>query len=60
VEHRKGSNGRSIAPELIGVDDVWDVIICQKPFEKGFCRLGVPPILQEKVQHCTGIINGPS
>ncbi|GGR36702.1 hypothetical protein GCM10008957_52950 [Deinococcus ruber] len=27
VEHRKGSTGRSVAPELICVDHVWDVII---------------------------------
>jgi len=49
VEHRKGSNGRSISPELIGVDHVWNVVIRQKPSEKGLCRLGVPPILQEKI-----------
>jgi len=27
VEHRKGSNGHSIAPKLVGVDYVWDVVI---------------------------------
>jgi len=27
VEHRKGSNGRSIAPKLVAVDCVWDVVI---------------------------------
>jgi len=59
VEHVEFSNGCSITPELIGVDHVWDVITHQKPHEKGLCRLGVPPILQKKIQHCTGTINGP-
>jgi len=59
VEHRKGSNGCSVAPEPICVDYVWDVVIHQKPSEEGLCRLGISPILQEKIQHCTGIINGP-
>jgi len=58
VEHRKGSNGRFVAPELVSVDHVWNGVIRQKLSEKGLCRLGVPPILQEKIQHCTGIING--
>ena len=35
VEHWKGSNGRPVTPELIGVNDVWDVVIHQQPFEKG-------------------------
>lgn len=59
VEYWKGSNARSGAPELICVDHVWNVVIRQKPSEKGLCRLGVPPILQEKIKHCTGITNGP-
>jgi len=30
VEHRKGSNGRSAAPEFIGVNDVWNLVIHQQ------------------------------
>ena len=29
VEHRKGSNGRPVTPELVGVNDLWDVVVDQ-------------------------------
>ena len=59
VEHGKFSNSCSVTPKFICVNDVWHVIVHQKSFEEGLRRLGIPPILQEKVEHRTGVINGP-
>jgi len=59
VEHRKGSNSCSIAPEFVGVNDVWHVIIDQKSFEESLRCLGILPSLQKKIQHCAGSVNGP-
>ena len=59
VEHRKFSKSRSVTPEFVGMNDVWHVIMHQKSFEKSLRCLGIPPILQEKVEHRTGIIDSP-
>jgi len=45
------------APELVGVAHVWHVVIHQKPSEKCFRRLYIPPILQEEIQDRTRIVN---
>jgi len=58
VEHWKYSNSCSVAPEFIGVNDVWYVVIDQEPFKEGLRRLSISPSLEEKVQHCAGIIDG--
>jgi len=58
VEHWKHSNSCSVAPELISVNHLWHVVIDQEPFKKGFRCLGISPSLQEKVQHCTRVIDG--
>jgi len=59
MEHEKLPNGRSLAPKLIGVNDVWHVVMYQERVEKSLRRLSLPPILQEKLHHCAGIIDGP-
>jgi len=41
------------------VNDVWDVVVHQQPFEKGLGRLRVPVRLQQDIQHRTGFIDGP-
>ena len=50
VEQRKGPNGCPVAPEFIRVNDVWHVIVHQKPSEKGLCGLGVSPILHKEIK----------
>ena len=59
VEHGKFSNRCSITPELIRVDDVWNVIVQQKPSEKGLCCLGISPILQKEVKDRARFIDSP-
>ncbi len=59
VEHRKRSNGRPVTPELIGVNDVWEVVIHQQPFKKGFSRVRVLVVLQHDIQHRAGLIDSP-
>ena len=59
VEHRKRSNGRLVPPQFVGVNSVWDVIICEQTFKKGLRGVRVALGLQEHVQRGTGIIDGP-
>jgi len=40
------------------MNDVWYIVIDQEPFQKGLRRLSISPSLEEKVQHCAGIIDG--
>jgi hypothetical protein len=56
VEHGPFSNGCSGAPKLVGANHLWHVVMDQEPFKKGVRRLA--PSLQEKVQHCAGVIDG--
>jgi hypothetical protein len=41
----------SIPPQLIGVDDLWDVILTQEASQERFRRFGVSVPLEEDVQH---------
>ncbi len=41
------------------MNDVWHVVIDQEPFKKDLRRLGISPSLQQEIQHCAGIIDGP-
>ena len=41
----------SITPQLIGVDDLWDVILTQEASQERFCRLRVAVPLKQDVEH---------
>jgi len=41
----------SITAQLIGVDDLWDVIFTQQPCQEGLCRLSVSVSLEHDVEH---------
>lgn len=58
VEHGKFSNGRSVTPEFIGVNDVWHVIMHQKSCEEGLRCLGISTSLQKKIQHRARFVDG--
>jgi len=59
VKHGECLNGCSVAPQLVGVDHVRDVIIHQQPFEEGFRCLSILPILEEKMQDRARIVDSP-
>jgi len=40
-----------VAAELIGMDDVWDIVFSQQPGEEGLRRSSVPMPLKEDVEH---------
>ncbi len=59
VEHRKSSDRGSVATALVSMNQVWNVIIHRKPFQKGDCRLDISPSLQKYVQYRFRVINCP-
>jgi len=48
-----------VASELIVMDHLWDIIICQKPGQEGLRRFGVPVPLEENVEHEPVLVHGP-
>ena len=51
VEHRKFSQGRAITPELIGVNDLWDIVFAQEPGQERLCRVSVAVALKQDIEH---------
>ncbi|MGY2897273.1 hypothetical protein ACVWZX_005319 [Deinococcus sp. UYEF24] len=45
------SNRALVATELIGMDDLWDIIFTQQPGQEGLRRFGVPMPLKEEIEH---------
>ncbi|MBB5364634.1 hypothetical protein HNQ08_003747 [Deinococcus humi] len=41
VEHGKGSKSHAVAPQLILMNSVWGVRICEQAFKKGLCGMRV-------------------
>jgi hypothetical protein len=48
-----------VAAELIGVDDLWDIVFAQQPGQEGLRRFGVPMPLEENVEHEPVFVYGP-
>lgn len=59
VEHGKCPNARTIAPQLVGVDDLWHVEFPQQTDEKGLGRLSIPVLSKENVEHAPMLVHGP-
>ena len=59
VEHVQVPDGRSIAPQFVGMNDFWDVVLTQQAEEEGPHRLGVAVLLQEDIQHVSVIVHRP-
>ncbi len=49
----------SVATELIGMDDLWNVMRTQQPSQESLRRFSVPMPLKENVQHETVLVHGP-
>ena len=59
AEHGEFPRGRPVAPQLIGVDDLWDVVLAQQADEKGLGRFSITVFLEEDVQHVPTFVNCP-
>jgi hypothetical protein len=53
------SDHGSIITELIGMDDLWDIIFSQQPGQEGFHGFGVSLPLKKNVEHETLLVYGP-
>ena len=40
-----------VAAQLVGMDDLWDIVFSQQPGQEGLRRFGVPMPLKEGVEH---------
>ncbi len=58
VEHGKFPKCRTVTPQLVGVNDLWNVVFPQQPLEERTGRLGIPVFLKEDVQHGSVFIHG--
>ena len=45
-----------VAAELIGMDDLWDIVFSQQTGQEGLRRFGVPMPLKEDVEHETVLV----
>jgi hypothetical protein len=48
-----------VAAQLIGMDDLWDIVFSQQPGQEGLRRFGVPVSLKQDVEHETVLVHGP-
>jgi hypothetical protein len=40
-----------VAAELIGMDDLWDIVFSQQSSQEGLCHFGVPMPLKEDIEY---------
>ncbi|BDP43272.1 hypothetical protein DAETH_32410 (plasmid) [Deinococcus aetherius] len=59
VEHGEFPQGRPVTPQLVGVNDLWDVVLAQQADEKGPRRPGISVFLEEDVQHVPTFVDRP-
>ncbi len=53
------SNRGSVAAELIGMDDLWDIVFSQESGQERLRRFGVPMPLEENVEHEPLLVHSP-
>ena len=53
------SDRGSVAAELIGMDDLWNIVFTQQPSQEGLRRFSVPMPLEENVEHESVLVHGP-
>lgn len=51
LQARTLSDRRRVAPQLISMDNLWNVILTQEASREGLCRSSVPMPLKEDVEH---------
>ena len=53
------SDGHPVTPQLIGVNDLWDVILTQEPSQEGLRSFSVSVSLEENIEHETVLVHSP-
>ena len=48
-----------VTAELIGMNDLWDIIFTQQPHQEGFRGFGVPMPLKENIKYEPVLVYGP-
>jgi len=51
------SDRGSVTPELIGMDDLWDVVFSEHPGQEGLRSLGVAVPLKQDIEHEPVLVN---
>ena len=51
------SNRSSVTPELIGMNDLWDIIFTQEPCHERLCSLSIAMPLKQNVEHEAVLVN---
>ena len=59
VEHGKCPHGRPRAPELVGVDDLRNLVLTEQSREEGSCGRRIPVGLEQDVEDGTVLVDGP-
>ncbi len=52
-------DGCPVAAELIGMDDLWDIVFTQESGQERLRGLGITVTLEEDVEHETVLVHGP-
>ena len=47
----------AVTPQLIGVNDLWNIVFTQKPDQEGFRSFSVPVALKEDIEHETVLVH---
>ena len=47
----------AVTPQLIGVNDLWDIVFTQEPGQEGFRSLSIAVTLEEDVEHETVLVH---
>ena len=59
VEHREFPQGRPVAPQLIGMNDLWHVVFPEQADEERFGSPGVAVLLEEHVEDNALLVDRP-
>ena len=57
VEHGKFPQGSAGTPELIGVNDLWDIVFTWEPGQERLCGVGVAVALRQDIEHETVLVD---
>ena len=53
------SDGGPVTPKLIGINDLWDIVVAQESGQEGRCGVGVTVPLKQDVEYKPVLVDGP-
>lgn len=53
------SDGRTVTPQLIGVNDLWDIVFAKQPGHEGSRHLRISVALEQEVEHEAVLVHPP-